>query len=389
MILKNLINKGGGQHHRIGWSQSSEWVVNMDRIIHLKTNLRNHVNTILISPRRWGKSSLVKKVAAELQSRSTKIIQLDLLSIRNEEEFYKLLASETIKATSNKLTEWVAAAKEFLQHVTPKISVGTDPAKDFEIGFEWTELEKNYKEILNLPQKIAVTKNLHLIICMDEFQNCASFKDPLLFQKRLRTEWQHHQKVTYCLYGSRQHMMAQLFEKQSMPFYKFGDVMYLPKIERKEWKLFIQKQFNATNKKISDPLSNTIAAIVQDHSYYVQQLAYLVWTATTKVATKEIVQRSIEKLLEQNAILYTRDTEELTNLQHQFLKAVASGTHKGLSSKEVLHNYKLGTSANVLKIKKALLQKELIDDSIGGIYFLDPVYQLWYQKNMLQKDIII
>lgn len=358
-------------------------------IARLQTNLSNHVNTILISPRRWGKSSLVKKVAAQLQSRSTKMIQLDLLSIRNEEAFYKLLAAETIKATSNKLTEWITTAKEFLKHITPKISVGTDPVNDFEISFEWKELEKHYKEILNLPQKIAAKKNIHLIICIDEFQNCAAFKEPSLFQKRLRTEWQHHQQVTYCLYGSRQHMMAQLFEKQSMPFYKFGDVMYLPKIERSDWILFIQKQFRSTTKKITAELANTIAAMVQDHSYYVQQLSYLVWTAATKTVTKEIVQQSIEKLLEQNAILYTRDTEELTNMQHNFLKAVASGIHKGLSSKEVLQDYRLGTSANVLKIKKALLQKELIDDSGGGIYFLDPVYLLWYQKNMLNKEIII
>ena len=65
---------------------------------------------------------------------------------------------------------------------------------------------------------------------------------------------------------------------------------------------------------------------------------------------------------------------------------MASGIHKGLSSKEVVHEYRLGTSANVLKIKKALLQKEPIDDSGGNICFLDPVYQLWFQRYILQKE---
>ncbi len=355
----------------------------------LSDNLHNHINTILISPRRWGKSSLVKKVAASLQSRTTKVIQLDLLGIRNEEGFYKLLAAETIKATSNKLTEWIQTGKEFLKHITPKISVGTDPLNDFEISFEWKELEKHYKEILNLPQKIAEKKKLHLIICIDEFQNCGSFKEPLLFQKRLRTEWQHHNKVTYCLCGSRQHMMSALFEKQSMPFYKFGDVIYLPKIERGEWILYIRRQFAATKKNITEHLANIIAAVVEDHSYYVQQLSYLVWATTAKTVTKEIIQAAVETLLAQNAILYTRDTEELTNVQHNFLKALASGIHKGLSSYEVMQGYRLGTSANVQKIKKALLQKELIDDGSGTIDFIDPVYQLWFQKNILQKEIRI
>ncbi len=360
-------------------------LTDIKRITH---NLQNHINTILISPRRWGKSSLVKKVVAIIGNRNTKIIMLDLMSIRNEEEFYKVLAVETIKATSNKLTEWIETGKEFLKHITPKISLGTDPMQDFDISFEWKEVEKSYKEILDLPEKIAKKKKLHLIICIDEFQNCGSYKEPKLFQKRLRTEWQHHRQVTYCLYGSRHHMMAELFEKQSNPFYKFGDVLYLPKISRNDWISFIQKQFKATKKTITEDLANLIAAMVQDHSYYVQQLCYLVWMATSKIVMKEIIQTALEDLLAQNAILYTRDTENLTNSQYNFLKALAEGVQTGLSSKEVVHKYQLGTSANVLKIKKALIQKELIDDQ-HGIYFLDPVYELWFKKNMLHQKIEI
>ncbi|HLG40636.1 MAG TPA: hypothetical protein VI461_13250 [Chitinophagaceae bacterium] len=55
----------------------------------------------------------------------------------------------------------------------------------------------------------------------------------------------------------------------------------------------------------------------------------------------------------------------------------------------LLVTYLLVSLANVLKVKKALLQKELIDDSGGSIYFLDPVYKLWFQKNILHKKIII
>ncbi|HLG38513.1 MAG TPA: ATP-binding protein [Chitinophagaceae bacterium] len=354
----------------------------------LTGNLQNHINTILISPRRWGKSSLVKKVTTDIKTRNTRIIMLDLMSIRNEEEFYKVLATETIKATSNKLTEWIETGREFLKHLTPKISLGTNPLQDFDISFEWKELEKNYKEILNLPQKIAKKKKLHLIICIDEFQNCESFRESKFFQKRLRTEWQHHHQVTYCLYGSRQHMMTELFEKQSNPFYKFGDVLYLPKISRNDWISFIQEQFRSTKKNIVEGMANLIAAMVQDHSYYVQQLSYLVWIATSKTVTSEIIMTAVDDLLAQNAILYTRETENLTNIQFNFLKALAEGVHTGLSSKEVVNKYQLGTSANVLKIKKVLIQKELIDDQ-AGIYFLDPVYELWFKKNMLHQKIEI
>lgn len=275
--------------------------------------------------------------------------------------------------------------KEFLRHITPKISIGTDPVQDFEISFDRSEIQRHYKEILNLTESIAKKKNIRLIVCIDEFQNCASFKEPLNFQKKLRAEWQHHQHTTYCLYGSRQHMMTGLFERQSMPFYKFGDVMYLPKISRADWVSFICAQFASTKKNIAEELAHTIAETVEDHSYYVQQLSSIVWFATTKTVTKEIIHTSIENLLNQNAILYTRDTEELTAGQHNFLKAVASGIHKGLSSKDVIRDYQLGTSANVLKIKKTLLLKELIDDSPTGVFFLDPVYRLWFRKVVLNR----
>ena len=164
--------------------------------------------------------------------------------------------------------------------------------------------------------------------------------------------------------------------------------MYLPKISRNDWISFIQEQFKTTKKNVDEVLANLIAAMVQDHSYYVQQLSYLVWVATAKTVTQEIVIKAIEDLLVQNSMLYTRDTENLTNAQFNFLKALAEGVHSGLSSKNVLHQYQLGTSANVLKIKKVLIQKELIDDS-NGIHFLDPVYELWFKKNMLRQKIEI
>lgn len=349
-------------------------------IQHLKANFENQVNTILISPRRWGKSSLVRKVVQKTYSRKLKIVQLDLLGIRDEDEFYKILATETIKATGNKLEEWLQACKRFFKQLSPKISLGKDPMQDFDITFEWQDLERNYKEILNLPEIIAQQKNIHIVVCVDEFQNIGTFRNPLLFQKRLRSEWQHHRHVCYCLYGSLQHMMVELFEKQSMPFYKFGDLVYLPKISRKDWVSFIVHKFSETGKIISASLADKIANAVQDHSYYVQQLSHMVWIGTGKKVTGAVVDEALDTLLEQNAILYTRDTESLAATHLSYLKALSDGIHTGLSTKASIDKYRFGTSASVTKAKRALVNKELIEERKGGSYFLDPVYALWFKK---------
>ena len=349
----------------------------------LKGNFINKINTILISPRRWGKSSLVKKCVATTSSSKIKMVQLDLFSIRDEADFYNTLATQVIKATCNKLEEWMSLAKQFLKNITPKISVGGDNIHEFEITFEYSSIEKNYKELLNLAEKIAIQKNISIVICIDEFQNLMYFKEPELFQKRLRTEWQHHTKVTYCLYGSMQHTMTVLFTKQSKAFYKFGEVFFLQKIERHHWVAYIIQQFAKTNKIISEAQAYTIAELVQDNSYYVQQLSHLVWVISAKKVTAVNITSALNSLLNQNALLYQRDTENLSNVQYNYLKAVANNIHNKLSSVVIMQQYQLGTSANVLKIKKALIDKELIDERMGSVYFTDPCYRLWFRQCIL------
>lgn len=352
----------------------------------LKSNFENRINTTLISPRRWGKSSLVEKVASQVNSKKTIVIVLDLFAVKNEEDFYGLLSTSIIKATSGKVSEWMEAGKKFLKQINPVFSIGIDPIRDFEIKMRWDELQKNYKEILHLPEKIAKEKNIDIIICMDEFQNIASFENPALFQKRLRSEWQHHEKTTYCLYGSKQHMLMELFEKQSMPFYKFGEIIYLSKIEEKYWVKFITKAFERTHKSITDDLALQIAQTVTCHPYYVQQLAHLTWVNTQKKASAEIIYQSTEDLLNQNAILYYKETEDFSSTQLNFLKAVASNAQE-LSSKRTIDEYHLGTSANVSKIKETLQTREVIDIQMGKVEFIDPAYELWFKKNVMKIDL--
>jgi len=348
----------------------------------LRSNFENGINTILISPRRWGKSSLVEKVARQVNSAKTIVVTIDLFPIRNEEEFYKVFSTALLKATSGKVESWIETAKKYLKQVRPKISLGIDPTQDFELSLEWESLQKNYREVLQLPQKIAKEKGIRLVICIDEFQNTAIFNDPLLFQKRLRSEWQNQQDVTYCLYGSKQHMMMSLFEKQSMPFYKFGEILYLPKIEKKYWVKYITTAFERTKKQINDELAGQIADTVKCHPYYVQQLAHIAWIYTEKKAGAKEIQRAVEDLLNQNAILYYKETEDLSYTQLNYLKAIASNAGS-LSSKETITKFNLGTSANVSKIKETLLKREIVDVQLGKVEFIDPAYELWFRKNIL------
>lgn len=348
----------------------------------LLLNFRHGVNTVLISPRRWGKTSLVQKVCRLAQSENLKVVYIDIFSCRSERDFYDAFAAAVLKQTSSKLDEWLENAKLFLSRISPKISIGTDPMTDFSISLEMNPKSNDIDEILQLPEKIAQKKRVNIVICIDEFQQIAEFKDSKTFQKRLRTVWQLQKSVSYCLFGSKKHLMNELFEKKSLPFYKFGDSIYLPKIETSDWVNYICSRFEATGKQISKELAIKICQTVDNHSSYVQQLAWLVWIHTDKIASKQDFEAAYQDIIDQNTPLFEKQTESLTTFQLNFLRAIINGVHNEFSSQEILNKYQLGTSANVSIIKRALVKKELIEIEKRRVIIPDPIMVVWLKKEL-------
>ena len=344
----------------------------------LVSNFRSSVNTILISPRRWGKSSLVMK-AAEIAIQKNKNIRfcfIDLNTVRNEGQFYQQLATEVLKASSTKTDILLQNTKKFLGKFIPNLTFSPGLGNDIKLGLDWKEVRQNPDDILNMAEKIGAENKLEIVVCLDEFQNISSFENPLEIQKKLRANWQLHKHVTYCLYGSKRHMMTDVFTSPSMPFYKFGDILFLDKINKKDWISFIQLRFKNTGKNINTTESEHISDFADCHPYYVQQLAQQVWLRTKKNCNAEIVTDAFEDLILQLSMLFQLQTDGLSNSQINFLKALINNENQ-LSSKNVINEYQLGTSANVLKIKKALSANEIIDLKGDKITFIDPMYKHW------------
>ncbi len=356
----------------------------------LYSNLTQGINTMLISPRRWGKSSLVEKVILNIKSKNKdiKIVSIDLFSVADEAEFLELFAKEVIKASSTKWQDWLQSGAEFFKQLVPKITVGVDPNIEFSLTFDWQELKKHKDEVLNLPETIAVKKDVRFVICLDEFQNLANFDEFEKLEKNMRAVWQRQKGVTYCLYGSKRHMMTDIFNNSSKPFYRFGDILLLQKIKRDKWVSFIEKSFKDTGKLIQRKDAGIIAEVMKDHSWYVQQFSHYVWQKTKKEVRKEDIQSSLEELINANSPLYQREVEALSSTQLNLLKAIARGEKK-LSSAKVLNAYKLGTSASVTKNKAILSNADIIDDQGGKFEFLDPAFEIWFLNQFYNKPISV
>lgn len=355
-----------------------------EEIKYIKKNIESNINLTIISPRRWGKSSLVSKIAREVsaENKDIRFCFIDLFNTRTEQEFYDYFATEVLKASFSKWEERIENAKTFFKQILPKFSFGIDPAEQFSVSFDWESITKNPKEILDLPEVISKTKNIQLVICLDEFQNLSFFDNPLDFQKKARSAWQKHQKCTYIIYGSKRHMMTELFENKSMPFYKFGEVLFLSKIDNNHWKTYIHNKFRESKKNISKELAGILAQKVENHSYFVQQLANAVWLETDKKCTIENIEEGLNKLLLQYELFFSKEVDSLTNLQLNILKAMAMD-EKELSSKRTIKSYNLSSSASVNRSKEALVQKEIIDIFNKEIEFLDPLLKIWIKKTFI------
>lgn len=350
----------------------------------LTANMENGINTILVSPRRWGKSSLVEKVARLINknSKDIKVVLMDAFLCRDDLEFLKTFSTEVIKQTSTRWEEWANNVKQFLSGLGPKISFGTDPVSDFSIALDYSDKELTMKEVLNLPQKIAQKHKCHIVVCIDEFQQIAEFGDSLNFQKKLRSYWQHQDSVSYCLYGSKKHILTKMFSKQSMPFYKFGDMVFLKKIDTTYWIDYIIRQFKSSGKQCPEEFAARICETVENHSSYVQQLAWLVWLNTDSVVDENSFDEGLKDLLQQSSALFYRYLDSLTQYQINFLNALSDGVNSEFTKTATLTKYNLGTAANIKRIKDALEDKELIDIDETAVSFNDPVFKLWFRKRI-------
>lgn len=346
----------------------------------LLANIQALTNTAIISPRRWGKSSLVNKVVDIISEDSGyMIVRMNVFKCDDEQDFYALFAKSVMEQISSSVETLIANSREFLSHLLPKVSF-SDPLSRYEISFGLDVVKNPIPEdILDLPQRIAARRGKKVVVCIDEFQQIGEFSNSSRFQKILRCHWQEQTDVAYILYGSKKHMMMNIFGEYKSPFYKFGDIMFLPKISKADWQDYIVSRFRDTGKNIQSDIAGYIAQMVDNHPYYVQQLAQLSWLRCESECTVETVDSALSSMLDALNLQFIAIMDSLTDKQRNFLCALADGVVQ-LTAERTLTTYKLGTNGNVRIIRNALLKRDMIDVEGKSVQIQDPVFKLWLQR---------
>ena len=346
----------------------------------LKRDFENGQNVVLISPRRMGKTSLVRRVMSQVDTNKIAVVHLDIYDCRTEYEFYNKLATAVLKQVSGKGELMLRNIKEFLTRLTPRVSFGIDPANEMSVSLGIAPEDYSPDEILQLPEKMAHKIGKHIVVCIDEFQQIGNFPDSLEVQKRIRGVWQLQEEVSYCLYGSKKHMLTNLFQNKRMPFYQFGDIRFLQPIALEDWIPFIRGKFEENGLSISDEQITRICETVEYQSSYVQQLAWNVMLCCDKVVEEATMEEALADLIGQNSILFLQQTEGLSSYQMNFLKALAAGETGDFTSAAILKKYNLGTKSNISRLTDTLIKKELIEKTGRTVTIADPVFRLWMQR---------
>ena len=323
----------------------------------------NHL--IMIAPRRYGKTSLIHKVATASQR---PVIWLDLQLLTGVSDFASQLLKQVFKKYPFEKIKFLV--KNF--RIVPSLSIDPQSNK-VEISFHpsvdsFVQLE----DVLNLIE-ILGNDDVRPIVVMDEFQEVMSLDKNL--DKKLRATIQLHKNVKYIFLGSVESMMKDIFEKKKSSFYHFGALFNLNKIPYNDFKSFLDAGFSMLTDNQSS-ISDEILTFTQCHPYYTQQLAFHVWM---RLERQEYHVNTIKDTIEDTIRLHDNDFERLWNnlntTDKKILIGLADDSKSPLKEQFSLKNNLKATSTVFSALKRLSLSGMIYKTTVYE--FDDPFFKEW------------
>ena len=329
-------------------------------------NSANHL--ILISPRRYGKSSLVKKCVEEL---GRPYVWLDMQYCVSTESF----AAQLLKAT---LAQYpMERLRQEIMHFRIIPTATFNPiTNDYQFSFQPSSSSKTtiLEDVLTLLQKLSTPKE-KLIIVLDEFQEVRNIDQNL--DKQLRSIMQLQSGLNYIFLGSQEGMMLEIFERKKSPFYHFGGLMRLNKIPYDEFYQFVIERLpESPNKEV---ITRDILSFTTCHPYYTQQLAFEVSDIIERERSiEDVVRLAIQTILQVHDLDYERLWENFNNTDKHTLLQLSRG-EKPLNNKEVATSTAFSSLKRLVKSGVVVRAEEYILE--------DPFFSAWLKmkQNPLRK----
>lgn len=328
-------------------------------------NSENHL--ILISPRRFGKSSLVKK-AVEQTARP--YIWLNMQSVLSREDFAEKLLKLILKQYKFEKVKYYL--RNF--HIVPAISM--NPMTD-EMNVSFTPSADGgvavLEDVLELLQKVSKEEN-RLIVVLDEFQSILEIDKDI--DKQLRAIMQEQSGINYIFLGSQESMMTDIFESVKSPFYHFGMLMRLSKIPHDDFKEYLSERLKPLTEE-ADSLSEEILFITHCHPYYTQELAFAVWNNLSFGKPQNVMQQSVENIMTTHDLDYERLWLNFNKTDKYVMSTISSGNNPVLE-------HRLPTSTITSSLVRLAKKGYIIRSEQYEIE--DPFFEKWIFRKVVMLD---
>jgi hypothetical protein len=342
----------------------------------LTRELTSGHNVFLYSPRRYGKSSLIMMVLEELQKRNIMTARIDLLACLSISDFISELVQKTIVPAYSTVDSIVNFLKSTFSGFVPEIIVNPDGSIGLSYRKEASQIdEKKLPDLLNAPEKLAETKNKHLVVVFDEFQEIAAL-DGTRLERLMRTSFQHHKWVTYVFMGSKRHLLEQMFTGKDRPFHKFATPFPLGKIPAEEFGEFIIRKFENTKVKIGRHMIDAILKFTEGHPYFTQQFCHELWNLSCDkgYVDEGDFEKTNLNILRMNNDIFLEMWDKMTILQRRLLVAISEeGTISAIYSTSLIEKYKLISSSHVSRAVRQLIKEGTIE-KINRSYLIPDIF---------------
>ena len=334
----------------------------VQEVAYIKEFVRSANHLILISPRRFGKSSVVAKAVKQT---GRKHITINLQQVTSVSDFSAKLLREFFKVhplehVRHLITHFRIIPTVSTNPVTGSIDVSFQPGVDGDILIE---------DVLTLIER-AHTEQDRLIVVLDEFQEICELAPK--FDKKLRSIMQQQQHINYILLGSQESMMTDIFENKKSPFYHFGEMMRLGKLPREDFYSYLSERLASCYPEKSGLLADSILNYTSCHPYYSQQLAANVWQiGVLQRDVSDPLQAAINHIVTTHSLDYERLWMNFKRTNKWIMQRLSSG--KPLQSGE----YRTSTIYSALKH----LQKDGYVIYSDRYEMEDPFFREWIVAN--------
>jgi len=365
--------------------EQPNFVNRTDELNQLIRDLADGQKVFLLSPRRFGKSSLVALALLKLKKRHIHTVSLTVSSYASYAQFLEKFAEKVLRAAGpwDRVKDWVARFGRIVKPdvnynmATGEVSVSLGRGS----GFDPTPVAP---EVFAMPGELTKNAGFRMAICLDEFQQISEF-DGGSVENTIRNQVQKQREVGYVFAGSQPSLMKEMLSAER-PFHKAGPQMFLDKIPASAWEEFIARQFAKRGRKLDEQAMETLLATADLIPYDVQRIAHELWDYAELKDKRDLstsdVNSVIDALVSSQSTYYELLWEQRSAGQRAVLQALAQRGASAIYSQAVRSEFRLGPASTVQKALQSLDSKDVLDRYKEAYFFLDPLFPHWIRKKV-------